>query len=368
MIITQKYAGVNKKENFMTEYLKIIGNFDIDGEVLSVKTLGDGHINSTVLVSTDKKRFVLQRVNSSVFKDVEGLMSNVFSVTEYLTSIGVETLCFLRTKDGAGFVKDGESYYRMYAFIEDTVTYQTVTDANVFKNSGAAFGKFQNQLAGFDASVLLESIPDFHNTPKRYNDFINAVNANICGRAKTCKAEIDFIVSHKDTYSKVVEGLADGSVPLRVTHNDTKLNNILMDAKTNEARAIIDLDTIMPGSMLYDFGDSIRFGASSAAEDEPELDKVHFDISLYEAYASGFCPEVKGSITQREIELLPYSAYLMTIECGMRFLADYLSGDKYFATKYPEHNLVRARTQIKLAGEMEASFDEMLKISQKYCN
>ncbi len=255
----------------------------------------------------------------------------------------------------------------MYDFIENTVTYQTVTNAEVFKNSGAAFGEFQNQLSHFDASVLTETIPDFHNTPKRYENFLKALESDVCSRAESCKDEIDFIVSHQNTYSKAVEGLADGSVPLRVTHNDTKLNNILMDANTDKARAIIDLDTIMPGSMLYDFGDSIRFGASTAAEDEKDLDKVHFDIELFRAYAAGFCPEVKDSIAKREIELLPYSAYLMTVECGMRFLTDYLSGDTYFATKYPEHNLVRARTQIKLASEMETKFDEMLDICKKYC-
>ena len=159
-----------------------------------------------------------------------------------------------------------------------------------------------------------------------------------------------------------MEGLADGSIPLRVTHNDTKLNNILMDAETDMARAVIDLDTIMPGSMLFDFGDSIRFGASTAAEDEKDLDKVHFDIELFRAYAEGYCSAVKSSITAKEAELLPYGAYLMTIECGMRFLADYLSGDTYFATKYEGHNLVRCRTQIRLASEMEASFDAMGKI------
>ncbi len=352
--------------DFITEYFSIIDSFALEGTVKSVEPYGEGHINSTLLITTDKKRYILQKINSSIFKNVGGLMDNICYVTEYLKSMGIETLTVVPTKDGKNYLK-ADCYYRVYDFIEGTVTYQKVTDANVFKNSGAAFGRFQNQLSGFNASMLTETIPNFHNTPERYKSFVAALKSDICSRAKTCQDEIDFIVSHKDTYSRVVEGLSDGSVPLRVTHNDTKLNNILMDAKTDKARAIIDLDTIMPGSMLYDFGDSIRFGASTAAEDESELDKVHFDISLFEAYASGFCPEVKDSITEREIELLPYCAYLMTIECGMRFLTDYLSGDTYFATKYPDHNLVRARTQIKLASEMEASFDGMLKIVKKYC-
>ncbi len=353
-------------KDLMTEYLPILNRFEIQGEVISVEPCGEGHINRTMLVTTTVKRYILQKVNPSIFKDIQGLMNNVCHVTEYLTSMEIETIHIVHTKDGNNHLK-ADSYYRMYDFIENTIAYQSVTDATVFKKSGAAFGKFQNQLATFDASVLVEIIPDFHNTPKRYENFVKAVKEDVCGRAKTCQAEIDFIVSHKDTYSKVVEGLADGSVPLRVTHNDTKFNNILMDADTKEARAIIDLDTIMPGSMLYDFGDSIRFGASTAAEDEKDLSKVHFDLALFDAYASGFCPEVKDSITQREIELLPYSAYLLTVECGMRFLTDYLSGDTYFAIKYPEHNLVRARTQIKLASEMEENFEAMLKTVEKYC-
>ncbi|MDE7214024.1 MAG: aminoglycoside phosphotransferase family protein, partial [Anaeroplasmataceae bacterium] len=240
-----------------------------------------------------------------------------------------------------------------------------VTDKKVFYNSGKAFGEFQNHLASFDASLLSETIPNFHNTPKRYLDFEVALKEDKFNRAKDCKDEIEFILNRKDTLSQVVEGLNDGSIPLRVTHNDTKLNNILMDEKTHQARAVIDLDTIMPGSMLYDFGDSIRFGASTAAEDEKDLNKVHFDTELFEAYARGFCEAVYKSITPRELELLPYSAYLLTTECGMRFLTDYLSGDTYFATKYPEHNLVRTRTQLKLAGEIEKNIKKLQAIVQE---
>ncbi|MDE7106112.1 MAG: aminoglycoside phosphotransferase family protein, partial [Anaeroplasmataceae bacterium] len=248
--------------------------------------------------------------------------------------------------------------------IENTVTFQMVTDKEVFYNSGKAFGEFQNYLAGFDASLLSETIPNFHNTPKRYLDFEAALKLDKFNRAKDCKEEIEFILTHKDTLSKVVDGMKEGSIPLRVTHNDTKLNNILMDAKTHLARAVIDLDTIMPGSMLYDFGDSIRFGASTAAEDEKDLDKVHFDVELFEAYAEGFCKAVYKSITKKELELLPYSAYLLTVECGMRFLTDYLSGDTYFATKYSNHNLVRTRTQLKLAGEIEKNLEKLQVIVQ----
>ena len=286
---------------------------------------------------------------------------NICYVTEFLRKQGVETLNVIATKDGKNYLK-GENCYRVYDFIENTVTYQTVTDKEVFKNSGKAFGEFQNYLAAFDASLLTETIARFHDTPKRFADFKAALEADVKGRAKDCRPEIDFILARANTYSKVTDALKDGSLPLRVTHNDTKLNNILMDATTNEARAVIDLDTIMPGSMLYDFGDSIRFGASTAAEDEKDLDKVHFSVEYFKAYAEGYVGAVRGSITAKEAELLPYGAYRMTIECGMRCLADYLSGDTYFATKYEGHNLVRCRTQLKLVSEMEGKFEETGKI------
>ncbi len=347
--------------DYMKEYKGIAEKFLIEGDVLSIEPYGEGHINRTFLVTTNKKRYLLQKMNTKVFPDPVSLMRNICAVTEYLRSLGQETLEVIKTKDGEQFI-NGEECYRVYVFIEDTITYQTVEDKNAFKLSGKAFGEFQNYLAKFDASVLVETIQRFHDTPNRFANFKAALEADAFGRVKDCKEEIDFVLSHENTYGIVMEGLKDGSIPLRVTHNDTKLNNILMDAKTGNARAVIDLDTVMPGSMLFDFGDSIRFGASTAAEDEKDLDKVHFDIELFRAYAEGYCGAVKDSITDREAELLPYGSYLMTIECGMRFLTDYLSGDTYFATKYEGHNLVRCRTQIRLADEMEKSFDEMGKI------
>ena len=350
--------------DYMREFKQIAEKFAIDGDIKSIEPYGEGHINHTFLVTTDKRRYILQKMNTDVFKDPYALMKNVCAVTEYLSSIGKETLTVINTKDGKPFL-EGDICYRVYLFIENTVTYQSVSDAVVFKNSGRAFGDFQNCLADFNASVLTETIEKFHDTPDRFRKFKEALDKDVMGRAKDCIPEIKFFLSHAETYSRVATGLENGTIPLRVTHNDTKLNNILMDAVTGEARAIIDLDTIMPGSMLYDFGDSIRFGASTAAEDEKDLSKVHFDIRLFRAYAEGYCGAVKNSITKKEAELLPYGAYLMTSECGMRFLTDYLSGDTYFATKYPEHNLVRARTQIKLASEMEASFPEMNKIIEE---
>ena len=344
--------------DYMKEYKSVAESFCLEGNVLEICPYGEGHINLTLLVTTDKKRYILQKMNTKVFTDPDSLMANICGVTEHLKSRGIETLNVVPTKKGEQFLK-GEACYRVYDFIENTVTHQKVTNPEVFKNSGKSFGEFQNYLAEFDASKLTETIKRFHDTPNRFANFKAALAEDKMNRAKDCHEEIDFILSHENTYGIAMQGLQDGSLPLRVTHNDTKLNNILMDAKTGEARAVIDLDTIMPGSMLFDFGDSIRFGASTAAEDEKDLDKVHFDIQLFKAYAEGYCGAVKASITPREAELLPYGAYLMTIECGMRFLADYLAGDTYFATKYEGHNLVRCRTQIRLASEMEAQFEEM---------
>ena len=343
---------------YLAQYQSAAEQFDLQGKIISIEPYGEGHINLTLLVTTTEKRYIMQKMNTRIFNDPDSLMKSICMVTEHLRNRGVGTLHVIPTKDGKSFLK-GDDCYRVYAFIEDTITYQTVTDKEVFKNSGEAFGEFQNYLAEFDASELKETIKDFHNTPKRFKDFKKALDEDVCGRAKDCEKEIAFVLERENTLGKVVAGLQDGSIPLRVTHNDTKLNNILMDAETGKAKAVIDLDTIMPGSMLYDFGDSIRFGASTAAEDEKDLSKVHFDIELFKAYAEGYCGAVKNSITKREAELLPYGAYLMTIECGMRFLADHLAGDTYFATKYAGHNLVRCRTQFALAKEMEEQMSQM---------
>lgn len=353
--------------DYTKEFKRIAESFAIEGEIKEICPYGEGHINVTYLLTTDRKRYILQKMNTRVFPDSDSLMRNICAVTEHLGKLGIETLHVVPTKTGDTYLRD-ESNWRIYDFIENTVTYQTAKDESVFRNSGKAFGEFQNYLAEFDASVLTETIPFFHDTSKRYADFKAAVEKDAFGRAKDCAEEIRFILDHENTYSIVMNELRSGGIPLRVTHNDTKLNNILMDADTGEGRAVIDLDTVMPGSMLFDFGDSIRFGASTAAEDERDLSKVHFSLSLFRAYAEGYCGAVKNSITPREAELLPFGAYLMTVECGMRFLTDYLSGDVYFQIKYNDHNLVRARTQLKLAGEMEKSFEQMKEILKTILN
>ena len=339
--------------------LGVAAEFAIPAGARSVKRLGSGHINATYLVSAGGHRYVLQRINTDVFPDVAGLMRNIELVTGFLRSRGHETMRIIRTRDGASYAKADSGTWRMFSYIAHTISYDAVPDAEVLREAGAAFGEFQNQLADFDATLLTETIPRFHDTPHRFEDFRAAVAADPLGRASGCHDEIAFYMEHADRYGTIVDGLRDGTVPLRVTHNDTKLNNILMDAETHAAQAIIDLDTVMSGSMLYDFGDSIRFGASTALEDERDLSKVHFSPELFRAYTEGFLGKVLPSITPRELELLPCAGTMMTLECGMRFLTDYLAGDTYFAIRYPEHNLVRARTQIKLVQEMEEQADDI---------
>ena len=351
-------------QDYMKEYNAVTA-FLIDGEVTDIAPYGEGHINSTFLVKTTSKNYILQKINTTVFKKPENVMNNIVLVTEFVASKGKLTLTVVKTKDNSPMLKTDDGCYRVYDFIEDSVTYQKAESIEIFKNAGYAFGEFQNALSEFDASLLSETIERFHDTPKRFNDFKEALKNNKSGRKDTCEAEINFVLEREDTYGEIVKALAEKRIPLRVTHNDTKLNNILMDGETKMGKAVIDLDTVMPGSMLYDFGDSIRFGASTAAEDEKDLSKVNFDINLFRAYAEGFLSAVKDSITEGEKKLVSYSAYLMTMECGMRFLADYIDGDTYFATKYPEHNLVRCRTQFRLASQMQEQMAEMDKIVEE---
>ncbi|KFI68660.1 phosphotransferase enzyme family protein [Bifidobacterium magnum] len=333
--------------------------FQLEGAVESVEPYGDGHINATYLVTCDQSRYILQRMNTTVFPDTDALMRNIGLVTQFLRSRGQETLELVPARNGATHVVYDGQPWRMYRFIESTRSYNLTRNADVFRAAGKAFGEFQRDLGDFDASLLAETIPDFHNTPKRHRDLLAAVERDSAGRADSVRKEIEFYRERAEFAPLITNALADGTIPLRVTHNDTKLNNILMDATTGTSRAIIDLDTVMPGSMLYDFGDSIRFGASTALEDEPDLDNVHFSLPLFEAYAQGFLEPLREVATPTEIGMLGQGAAMMTFECGMRFLTDYLDGDRYFATTYPEHNLVRTHTQMKLLEDMERQMAAM---------
>ena len=350
----------------------MLKNFDLGFDVAEY---GNGHINDTYLVETPGK-FIVQRINKTVFPHHEYVMENIMGVTDFLRKKieaaggdpDRETLTFVKTTDGLPYyVDENGDYYRVYKFIDNAVSYTIVENSSQLYNAAKAFGKFQNMLADYPAETLHETIVNFHNTKDRYRQFKEAVEKDAAGRAKDVQDEIKFVLDREADGSVVVDAIAEGRIPLRVTHNDTKLNNVLLDPVTGEGVCVIDLDTVMPGSLLYDYGDALRFGGSSGAEDEPDLSKIWFDVEKFEAFTRGFIEELP-SITDEELKLLPFSIKLMTLECGLRFLADYLNGDVYFKTHCPEHNLVRCRTQFKLVAEIETKMDELNAIVAKLAN
>lgn len=359
---------------------EVIENFCFAGNYLKDTVWGNGHINDTHLVTFElddgqTKRYILQRMNKSIFPKPVELMENIMGVTSYLQNIirenggdpERETLNVIPTKDGKSYYIDSQGeYWRAYVFIEDATSFEQVEKPEDFYESAVAFGKFQRCLADYPANTLHETISGFHDTKARFEVFKKAVEEDVCGRAASVKPEIDFVLARKDVADFFGDLLEKNELILRVTHNDTKLNNIMMDNKTRKGLCVIDLDTVMPGLAMNDFGDSIRFGASTALEDETDLDKVWCDMNLFEIYTKGFIEGCGGKLTKREIELLPMGAKVMTFECGMRFLTDYLQGDTYFKIHRPGQNLDRCRTQFKLVADMENKWQTMQDIVKKY--
>ena len=353
--------------------------FDFGGPVLcDAHHYGEGHINDTFVVwrKDHSKRFILQRINTDTFTNPVGLMENVCGVTRHLRekilAVGGdparETLNVIPTLSGPACHLDAEGgAWRAYDFVEDTICLQQVGSEADFRTVAETLGKFQNQLADYPASTLHETIARFHDTPNRYANFEKALSADALGRAKDIAPEVAFIHAREKDCHALLDLLAAGEIPLRVTHNDTKLNNILFDKTTGEGLCVIDLDTVMPGLAANDFGDSIRFGANHCAEDEPDLSKVNFSMELFEIYTKGFLQAAGEAFIPLEKQTLPWGAKLMTMECGMRFLADYLEGDHYFHINYEQQNLNRARTQFKLTSGMEENWDAMQKVIEKYC-
>ena len=353
--------------------------FQLDGVAMSMERYGSGHINDTYLVRTRKAdgtdgRVIMQRMNTNIFTEPEQLMENILGVTSFLRERIIEnggnpdreTLNVIPTKDGKSFFVDSEGkYWRSYIFIEDAMGYDQVENSEDFYQSALAFGNFQRLLADYPAESLHETIKGFHDTKARFEVFKQAVVDDVCGRAASVKEEIDFYLEREDVANVFGDMLTKKEIPLRVTHNDTKLNNVLIDDATRKGVCVIDLDTVMPGLAMNDFGDSIRFGASTAAEDEKDLGKVWCDMELFAVYTKGFIEGCAGKLTAKEIELLPMGAKVMTYECGMRFLTDYLQGDVYFKTHREGHNLDRTRTHIKLIQDMEDKWDTMNEIVRK---
>lgn len=337
--------------------------FQTNGAPVDCKAFGHGHINNTFCVTTDSgAKYVLQRINKYVFKNPIRVMANTSSVTNYLRQRVEDprmTLHFLPTKDGRYYHKscDGE-FWRMYDFVGGFTLDMPESDED-FYQSALAFGRFQELLSDYPADTLYEIIPNFHNTVDRYAQFKESVDLDIVGRVEEVREDIQFLLAREEKGGILQKLLNAGLLPLRVTHNDTKLNNVLLDTETRKSLCVLDLDTVMPGSSLYDFGDSIRFGAATAAEDEPDTTKMALDLHLFEVYTKGFL-EAAPSLTDMEVLMLPLGAYVMTLELAVRFLKDYLDGDLYFSKiAYPEHNLVRARSQMALVADMEKKWTQM---------
>lgn len=356
--------------------MEAAGQFQLEGNPVSCEPYGSGHINDTFLLVVRSEagaetRYILQRMNRSIFREPEQLMENIVRVTAYLREVisrnggnpQRETLNVVPARGGKPFYVDsyGE-YWRVYVFIEDAASYDAVEKPEDFYQSAVAFGNFQRLLADFPAETLHETIAGFHDTRARFEVFRQAVREDVCGRAGGVQEEIQFVLSRESTAHVLGDLQAVGELPLRVTHNDTKLNNVMLDNRTGRGICVIDLDTVMPGLAVNDFGDSIRFGANTAAEDEPDLSKVSLSLRLFERYVRGFLEGCGGRLTRREMELLPMGAKVMTFECGMRFLTDYLQGDTYFKVHRPGHNLDRCRTQFELVRDMERKWDRMQEI------
>lgn len=358
----------------------VIGRFDIRGDVEAVKPLMTGHINKTYCVAVrngkSENTYTLQGINKYVFKNPPVVMENIVNVTEHIKKKLCQNggdchrgcLTVIPAKDcGLPYLCDEEGeYWRVYKYIDDAYTAETIENPELLKNAGEGFGDFQCMLSDFPMEKLHETIPKFHDTAHRYDQLMQAYENDDAGRAKYVEEEIEFFRAHHDEMCAHVTLCAEGRLPLRVTHNDTKFNNILLDKKTGKALCAIDLDTVMPGLSVNDFGDAIRYAANNAAEDERDLSKVFIRMDYYNAFAEGFLSKLGDSMTRTEIKNMPLAAKIITLEIAARFLADYLNGDVYFRTRYPEHNLARARCQIQLAKSMEENFEEMQTAIEKY--
>lgn len=348
------------------EVIETVSKFQIKDRIVGFTPLGNGHINTTFLIKTKAtKWYVLQKINNSVFSDVDKLMKNIYKTTNFLKSKGYETLEVVKTKNNKLYYEDESGCYRLYLYIENVMCYEGVNDLDMVYNTAKAFGLLHKSLCEFDASTLYEIIPDFHNTKKRYDVLLKATKEDKCNRVKDCSAELEFINKHEKDYSAIVDAIKNKEIKLAVTHNDPKINNVLFDNVTGDIRAVIDLDTVMPGSYLYDYGDALRSLFTGEYEDSKDLSKIGIDYPVFEMYTKGYLSEMKSVLNEKEVGSLAFSVFLLAVELAMRFLTDYLNGDVYFKTNYPEHNLVRARTQIKLASDIYEHLSELNQIVDK---
>lgn len=357
---------------------EILANFTFKGVYRDYTVMNNGHINNTLALNFDdegaKKTYILQQINTNVFKDPDVLMQNYVGVTSFVQQkvkeaggdVKREAIKVYYTNDNKPYYLDSEGrYWRVINFITDTISYDFPENSELCYKAGKAFGGFQQLLGDYPADKLFETIPNFHHTVSRYAAFEAALAEDKMGRAAEVQKEIDFVKSRKDDCAVLLDLLEKGELPLRVTHNDTKLNNVLFDKTTGDGICIIDLDTVMPGLSLYDFGDSLRFAGNTADEDEKDLSKVTFNTEFYRSYTEGYLSAAACSLNEAEVYYLPFSCKLMALECGIRFLTDYLNGDVYFRISYPEQNLDRCRTQFKLVEDIENKYDELMSVTQE---
>jgi hypothetical protein len=354
---------------------KVSENYDLMGKIVDYTQCINGHINDTYRVKVKNEsgkyeEYIFQRINEYVFKDPIKVMRNIKEVSLHVRSKKTECDCdiiqFLDNKDGKNYTCYEDGFWRICRYVENSVTHETAEDLKVLRSAGYAFGRFQCLLSDLSMDKLHETIPDFHNTKKRLNDFFEIVALDPISRVKEVKEEIKFFENNRLITSKLIDMQENGELPLRVTHNDTKYNNILMDKDTCEPLCVIDLDTVMPGLSTYDFGDAIRFAANTAMEDETDLSKVELDMKKYEEFAKGFITASKEFLTKEELDTMALGAIIITIELASRFLADHINGDRYFRIHRENHNLDRARCQIKLAQDMINKYDKMCNIVERY--
>ena len=368
MIIPLLFIGMVLKMVSNNKILAVASFFNYEGKIKNIKEYGNGHINKTFLIETTKKKYIFQVINSYAFGDIEMLMNNIALVTEHLVAQKATTLEVIKTFLGETYYTDKIYFYRMYSFVDNTVCYEEITDLSLVEKTGAAFGLLHKQLEGLDPKKIFEIIKDFHNTPVRYKNLIKASKKDNFHRLQDCQNEFDYIKEQKNNLSLIVDGIKDGSIPMRITHNDPKINNVLFDKKTGAVKCVIDLDTIMPGSALYDFGDALRSLFTGDNEDNEDLSKLKVNFDIYKAFTKGFLSQTYDAMTPREVELLPMSVYIIAIELASRFLEDHLRGDAYFHVSKKNHNLLRARTQIALAQDVMKNMDELNNITKEIYN
>ena len=352
------------------DFNSILQKFQLYGNPVSVEPYGNGHINDTFAVVFDqcgtRVRYILQRINTNIFRDPVNLMENIRRVTGHQAAKAAnarEYLTLVPAQDGKCYViDDAGNYFRCYLFIENATSFDILETSQQAYEAARAFGRFQADLADITGGRLVETIPDFHNTPVRVQNLENAIRLDKCNRVKEVAAEIDFVLSRKDICSKLIDLQKSNCIPERITHNDTKLNNVMIDDATGKGICVIDLDTVMPGLAHYDFGDMVRTGTSPAPEDERDLNKIFMRFENFEALLRGYCSEAGKVLNDCELENLPFAGALITLEIGTRFLTDYLEGDVYFKTHREGHNLDRARSQFQLVRSIESQYNEMMNL------